>query len=75
MMGHDSLANFIKTNYALETEHGYAPSEIEGFIPWERHVRIDLIQARLKAEFDKQIDEMNRQKDLTAFERTYGRFK
>ena len=55
-MGHDSLMNHYKSNFALMHHHKWSVSEIEGMMPWEKFIYIDLLQAHIKAEEEKLRD-------------------
>jgi len=47
-MGHDSLANYFKTNFALMQHHKWSLSDLEEMMPWERYIYIDLLQEFLR---------------------------
>jgi hypothetical protein len=55
-MGHGKLANYYNTNFALMQYHHWSLTETESMMPWERYVYIDLLQAYLKSEEQKQRD-------------------
>lgn len=57
MLGHDSLMNHYKTNFALVQHHKYSLSEIEGMIPWERMIYIELLKEFLKEQDQKIRDQ------------------
>lgn len=48
MLGHDSLMNHFKTNFALIHHHKYSLSELEDMLPWERMLYVDLLKQHLK---------------------------
>jgi len=48
MLGHDSLMNHFKTNFALMHHHKYSLSELEDMLPWERMLYVDLLKQYLK---------------------------
>jgi len=48
MLGHDSLMNHFKTNFALMHHHKYSLSELEDMLPWERMLYVDLLKQHLK---------------------------
>lgn len=52
-VGHDSLENFIRTNWAMVQHHKYSLTELENMIPWERVVYIALTMNYLKEENEK----------------------
>lgn len=59
MLGHDSLANFFKTNFNLMQIHKYSITELENMISWERSLYIDLLKEHIKEENQKQRDLQN----------------
>lgn len=62
MMGYDSLINYFKTNFALIQHHKYSLSDIEGMLPWERLVYIDLLKQLIKEEEDRLREQKNAQR-------------
>ena len=56
MVGYDNLANHYKTNFALMQHHKYSLSELEGMIPWERYLYIDLLREFVEEEQKKAKD-------------------
>lgn len=65
MVGHDNLANHYKTNFALMQHHKYSLSELEGMLPWERYLYIDMLKEYLDQEQKKAYDrEMARKAQL-----------
>jgi hypothetical protein len=65
MLGHDNLMNHYKTNFALVQHHKYSLSEIEGMIPWERMIYIDLLKEFLKEQDQKIRDQASTVKKAT----------
>ena len=59
MLGHDSLANFFKTNFNLMQIHKYSITELENMISWERSLYIDLLKEHIREENQKQRDLQN----------------
>lgn len=57
MLGHDSLMNYYKTNFALVQHHKYSLSEIESMIPWERMIYIELLKEFIKEQDQKLRDQ------------------
>lgn len=57
MLGHDSLGNYYKTNFALMQHHKYSLTELEGMMPWERFIYINLLQGYLRGEEEKLRDQ------------------
>jgi len=52
-MGHDSLANYYKTNFALMQHHKYSLSDLEDMIPFERDIYIMLLSQHIEEENDR----------------------
>jgi hypothetical protein len=46
-MGHDSLANHIKSNFNLIHHHKWSLGEINEMIPWEKNIYVELLNAYL----------------------------
>ena len=61
-MGHDSLANYYKTNFALMQHHKYNLSDLEDMIPFERDIYIMLLSQHIEEENDRiqQQNQMHR---------------
>lgn len=59
MLGHDSLANFFKTNFNLMQIHKYSITELENMISWERSLYIDLLKEHIRDQNEKQRDLQN----------------
>ena len=59
---HDSLENHFKTNFALIHHHKYSLSELEGMIPWEREIYINLLLQFLKEEKERREQQSRRKK-------------
>ena len=53
MFGYDNLVNWYKTNFNLMQHHKYSLSDIEGMIPWERHLYVDLLKEFISAENER----------------------
>lgn len=63
LVSHDSLANYMKTNFSLMQFHNYSLSDIENMIPWERLTYIKMLTAhvaRVEEEKRDRIREMER---------------
>jgi hypothetical protein len=52
-MGHDTLSNHIKSNFNLIHHHKWSLSEIDGMMPWEKHVYVELLNAYIKEQEDQ----------------------
>lgn len=57
MFSYDNLMNHYKTNFALMQHHKYSLTELEGMLPWERFIYIDLLKAYLKEQEQKIKDQ------------------
>lgn len=55
-MGHEKLANYFNTNFALMQYHHWSLSDVESMMPWERYVYIDLLAEFIKIEEEKRRD-------------------
>ena len=42
-MAHNTLRNYYDVNFALMQYHKYSLIEIEGMIPWERELYVNLL--------------------------------
>ena len=56
IMGHERLANYYNTNFALMQHHHWSLSDLENMLPWERYVYIDLLQEFIRLEEQKRRD-------------------
>jgi len=61
-MGHDSLLNYYKTNFALMQHHKYNLGDLEDMIPLERDIYIMLLSQHIEEENDRiqQQNQMHR---------------
>jgi hypothetical protein len=50
---HDSLLNMLSINFAMMQNFHYTLSDLEGMMPWERRVYIDLLLQHLKDEKER----------------------
>ena len=57
MLGYDNLMNHFKTNFSLMQHHKYNLSDIEGMMPWEKFVYVDLLKNHIKYMEDLQRDQ------------------
>ena len=53
-MMHDSLANMLESNFAMIQHHKYSLSDIEGMIPWERRIYIEMLVNHVREENERQ---------------------
>lgn len=63
-MGHDSLANVIKSNFNLLHHHKWSLSDVEQLIPWEKHIYIELLNEWVREQEDKARLQENEQKSM-----------
>ena len=49
----------MTTNFSLMQHHNYSLTELEGMMPWEREVYVDMLMEHLKEEKKRQ-EERNR---------------
>lgn len=61
-MGHDRLANHIKTQFGMVQHHKWSFSDLENMMPWERYVYVELLQQWLIEEEKKAKDRENEMK-------------
>lgn len=61
-MGHESLLNYYKTNFALMQHHKYSIAELEEMIPFERDIYIMLLSQHIKEENDRLQQQQMQQK-------------
>ena len=61
-MGHDSLLNYYKTNFALMQHHKYNLGDLEDMIPFERDIYIMLLSQHIEEENERtqQQNQMHR---------------
>lgn len=48
MFSYDNLTNYFKTNFAMMQHHKYSLVELEGMIPWERFIYVDMLKEHIK---------------------------
>ena len=47
-LSHETLANYIQTNFGLTQHHKWSLTELEEMYPWEREIYISLLLAHLE---------------------------
>ena len=57
MLGYDNLMNHFKTNFSLMQHHKYNLSDIEGMMPWEKFIYVDLLKNHIKHMEELQRDQ------------------
>ena len=50
---HDNLLNMLSVNFAMMQNFQYSLTDIEGMMPWERRIYIDLLMEHLKQEKER----------------------
>lgn len=63
-MGHDTLSNHIRSNFNLIHHHKWSLSEIDGMMPWEKHIYVDLLNAYIKEQEDLTRQKENEYKNM-----------
>jgi len=58
---YDNLKNYFETNFALMQHHKYNLSDIDGMIPWEKSVYVNMLLKYIEEENEKlQQQKINR---------------
>ena len=63
-MGHDSLANVLKSNFNLIHHHKWNLNEVEQLMPWEKHIYVDMLNAWVKEQEDLANQQENEHKSM-----------
>ena len=63
-MGHDTLSNHIRSNFNLIHHHKWSLGEIDGMIPWEKHIYVELLNASIKEQEDQAKQKENDYKSM-----------
>lgn len=61
-LSHESLYNYMHTNFAMMQHYRYSLSELESMIPWEREVYVELLLKYIKDENKRIQEEKNKMK-------------
>ena len=56
-LSHNSLENYVRTNFALMQHHSYSLYDLENMIPWEREIYVTFLLEWLKDENDRRKKE------------------
>jgi len=64
MLGHDSLKNYYRTNFALMHMHKYSLTELDNMLPWEKNVYLDLLKDHIKMLEEQRRDRAMAQKRI-----------
>ncbi len=59
-LSHESMVNYYKTNFQMMQHHKYSLTELEGMIPWERDIYINMLMQYLEEERERQKAAANR---------------
>ena len=65
-MGHDTLANHIKSNFNLIHHHKWNLGEIENMMPWEKHIYVELLNSWIQEQEDEARQRENEHKNMMA---------
>lgn len=65
-MGHDTLSNHIRSNFNLIHHHKWNLGEIDGMIPWEKHIYVELLNASIKEQEEQAKLKDNEYKNMMA---------
>jgi len=58
---YDNLKNYFETNFALMQHHKYNLSDIDGMIPWEKSIYVNMLLKYIEEENEKlQQQKINR---------------
>lgn len=52
LMGYDSLSNYYKSTFSLMQFHKWDITYIEGLMPWEKFLYLDMLQKYVQHEND-----------------------
>lgn len=63
-MGHDTLANHIKSNFNLIQHHKWNLSDIDSMMPWEKHIYVELLNAWIQEQEDNAKQKENEYKNM-----------
>ena len=61
MFRYDNLKNIFETNFALMQHHKYSLSDVEGMLPWEKSVYVNMLIQHIEEENEK-IKQINASK-------------
>jgi hypothetical protein len=52
-LGHESLANYYKTNFEIIHRFNWSLTELESMIPWEREIYLSLLEQHIADENER----------------------
>tara|TARA_B100000287_G_C20182455_1_gene602748 strand:- start:58 stop:237 length:180 start_codon:yes stop_codon:yes gene_type:complete len=55
-----NLESMFRYNFAMVQHHKWSLSEIEGMLPWERDIYIDLLVQHIKEEEERQKEQQRK---------------
>ena len=64
MLGYDNLMNYFRTNFSLMQHHKYSLAEIEGMMPWEKFLYIDMLKQHIQNMEDQAKQNQNKLKAM-----------
>ena len=47
-LSHETLANYIQTNFGLIQHHNWSLTELDSMMPWEREIYVSLLVQHLE---------------------------
>lgn len=53
-LSHESLYNYMQTNFQLMQHHQYSLTELDDMYPWEREIYVRLLLQHLEEERERQ---------------------
>jgi len=59
-LSHDTLANYIQTNFGLIQHHSWSLTELDSMLPWEREIYVSLLVQFLEDEELKMKQSQNK---------------
>lgn len=59
-LSHETLANYIQTNFGLIQHHNWSLTELENMMPWERDIYTSLLIQHLEEEKKRMEEERRR---------------
>jgi hypothetical protein len=65
-MGHDSLANTLKSNFNIMHHHKWTLSEVDGMMPWEKHIYVELLNEWVSEQDNIAKQQENEHKNMMA---------
>ncbi len=52
-LSHETLANYIQTNFGLIQHHNWSLTELENMMPWEREIYTEMLKAHIEQENER----------------------